>query len=180
MKIIFLDIDGVLNSNDSVIYFCEKLGLPNPPRDEYGELFCPFASNLLNKLIKETDAKIVISSTWRLSGLVAMQEMWKFRNMEGEVIDVTPYLPYIGNIDNWNINRSCPRGWEIENWLNQRGFRYNKYPFDNEDKVDITNHVILDDDCDFMMYQKDNFIHVNNLYGFTKDDYNKAYEILTK
>jgi len=61
-KIIFLDIDGVLN-------VCSM------ERDEYGSLFHKHFEDNLRWIIDQTDAKIVISSTWRFSGLEIMKEM---------------------------------------------------------------------------------------------------------
>ena len=62
MKIIFLDIDGVLNV------------IPQG-RDEYGAIFHPeFVANLKH-IIDKTGAKLVISSTWRMSGLKIMKEI---------------------------------------------------------------------------------------------------------
>lgn len=65
MKVIFLDIDGVLN-----VY---PQGF-----DEYGSKFHPHFVENLKCLIEKTEAKILISSTWRFSGLKVMQEMWKY------------------------------------------------------------------------------------------------------
>ena len=48
------------------------------------------------KIIELTGAKIVISSTWRKSGLSVRKELWKFSNLPGEVIDVTPTENEIG------------------------------------------------------------------------------------
>lgn len=52
--LVFLDIDGVLN-NES---FLLKSG--------GAEAFDPDNVKLLNKLIKETNASVVISSAWRI------------------------------------------------------------------------------------------------------------------
>lgn len=56
MKVIFLDIDGVLN------VYCQG-------RDEYGCTFHKHFEDNLRWIIEETGAKIVISSTWRRDGL---------------------------------------------------------------------------------------------------------------
>ena len=58
-KVIFLDIDGVLNI------------IPQG-RDQYGSLFHPQFEDNLQYLIEQTKADIVISSTWRYSGLKVM------------------------------------------------------------------------------------------------------------
>jgi histidinol phosphatase-like enzyme len=76
IKVIFLDLDGVLN------VYCED-------RDEFG---CTFHSNFvdnLKRIIEKTGAKIVISSSWRKDGLKFMLDLWKFRNLPGEIIDLT-------------------------------------------------------------------------------------------
>lgn len=86
MKIIFLDIDGVLNCQEAYEKgFCKY-------NDDYGQDFYPPSTDLLNQLIEETEAKIVISSTWRMAGLDEMQSMWKDRKMAGNVIGITPRL----------------------------------------------------------------------------------------
>ena len=44
----------------------------------------------LKRIVAETNADIVIESSWKYLGLEAMQQMWSDRNMPGKVIDVTP------------------------------------------------------------------------------------------
>ena len=153
MKLIFLDIDGVMNCDDYYVSnnFAEK-------RDEYGHLFYDVSVYWLNKLINETEAKIVISSTWRMSGKQIMKEMWKHRNMAGEVIDITPILPRIGK-------RSAPRGLEIDYWL-----------YENQ----VDSYMILDDDSDMLYCQRNNFIEVSSKSGFGEEHYLQAKKILGK
>lgn len=108
IKIIFLDIDGVLN------VYCES-------RDKYG---CTFHANFVDNLkhiIEETGAKIVITSNWKADGIKSMQNMWRDRNLPGEVIDITR-----GRHDR-------KRGKEIQDYL-------------NEHKDEIIDYVIIDDD----------------------------------
>lgn len=40
------------------------------------------------------------------------------------------------------------------------------------------NYVIVDDDCDFLLGQKDNFVHVDRKTGITKEDIEKIKKIL--
>lgn len=178
LKIIFLDIDGVLN-------------VTHQGRDEYGSTFHQHLVDNLKQIIDETGAKIVISSTWRTSGLVAMQEMWKFRNLPGEVIDVTPglYLTKKGGIIFWNnlleeydINssHSLPRGCEIDYWIGNCSQLFGK----------LTSYVILDDDTDMLLEQKNNYVQCSDNpehedcidigYGLTKLNVLKAIKILNK
>ena len=113
MKIIFLDIDGVLN--------CEKAyrsGECNYVKwnwengtEDHHQSFCSWSKELLNKLIDETDAKIVISSTWRSSGIEFMRKVWELEGMHGEIIGITPN--FRGDINGYTI----PRGCEIDYFL---------------------------------------------------------------
>ena len=108
MKLILLDIDGVLNSQDNAdaLYeaweirrnhnkdFISKEDYENFRdgiyKDDFGVLFDPRCELWLNSLIQRTGAKIIISSDWRKSGHVAMENLWKQRGLYGEVIHCTP------------------------------------------------------------------------------------------
>lgn len=161
MKVIFLDIDGVLNV------------IPQG-HDDYGAIFHPHFVDNLRNIIESTEAKIVISSTWRYSGLTIMKEMWSARDLPGEVIDITP-----SHID---MNRNLPfmerleRGSEIQEWL--------------DNHPEVTNYVILDDDTDMMSHQLDNFVktsenldhngYIDYGYGLTIECTEKAINILNR
>ena len=198
MKIIFLDIDGVLNCEQGYINgSCEYV-------EDAGfnyEKFYPPSKELLNKLIDETGAKVVISSSWRKDGLQRMQEIWKAEEMSGEIIGTTPslYLQKNGSIQFWNGHESehptpkirgysIPRGCEIEYWLKDRGFYHINWSEEEQDeyviKSGIENYVIIDDDSDMLYRQGNNFVHVypspRNKEGFGSYHYNLAKEILSK
>lgn len=173
MKVIFLDIDGVLNLEVYHAAFwdiCKRMELKRPDakrlfkeqmRDEYGNLFCPLATRKLEWIIKETGAKIVISSSWRSSGLKIMQEMWKHRGLAGEVIDVTPVAFRLPNLP---FADRLERGNEIKNWLE-------KHP-------EVEKYVIFDDYNDMLPEQLPYFIQTDEQYGITTNDAVKAIQIL--
>ncbi len=173
MKVIFLDIDGVLN-------------LRRRTRDKYGSLFHKSWVDNLSRVIKETDAKIIVSSTWRYSGLTVMQSMWRDRNLPGEVIGITPHLDF----SNKNSS-SPPRGCEIDHTLSEYGFQRinwcDKTQLEYLDRSKIKNYVILDDDSDMLYNQKEHFVrcsrnhnHSDHIegYGFTKELADEAIRIL--
>jgi hypothetical protein len=78
MKLIFLDMDGVMNSHQSIHFFHEFMKLPNnwfekymPGKDfnfnHYEDELCPMAVSNMATLLKEyPDIRFVISSTWRI------------------------------------------------------------------------------------------------------------------
>lgn len=177
MKIIFLDIDGVLNVH-------MRTG-----HDKYGSAFHPQFINNLKRVIDETNAKIVITSSWRHSRLEFIQAMWKDRKLPGDVIDVSPgmYLQKGGCLQFYNNKLSqfptpkihgysIPRGCEIQYWL------------DNESPEIIDNYVIIDDDNDMLYSQRDNYVCTfKNMthtdyedlgYGLTKECAEQAINIL--
>jgi len=119
MRVLFLDIDGVLNSKP---YFIERGPGWMIDREQADDID-PAAVRLLNTLIARTGAAIVISSTWRYFGQQAVTEMLKARGLEGAVIGVTPRSEH------------GVRGREIQQWLA------------NAD-APIESFVILDDDSD--------------------------------
>lgn len=165
MKVIFLDIDGVLNSTDymNALHInyssAAKKGIVSYPitdngfcRDKYGNVFDPRCTLFLEAIINDTDAKIVISSTWRLSGLQLMQDMWKSRCLAGEIIGITKSL------------ESRVRGEEIKLWL--------------KENQNVSQYVIIDDDCDMLDEQQENFVKTSNRYGIDAIAYNKIVKIL--
>lgn len=111
MNYLFLDIDGVLNTGRYSDYLV-KNGLCET--DEDGYLFDPEAVDWLQYIIEKTEAKIVITSTWRLDG--DMQVLWRNRELAGEVVGVTPSLPREKAVGKMKLFYGH-RGMEVEAWL---------------------------------------------------------------
>jgi len=185
MKIIFLDIDGVLNSekayrNGECNYV--KWNWENGTEDHH-QSFCSWSKELLNKLIDETDAKIVISSTWRSSGIEFMRKVWELEGMHGEIIGITPN--FRGDINGYNI----PRGCEIAHYL-EHDLKFNHINWDKDtqqqymDRSGIENYIIIDDDSDMLYGQRNHFVHVlpspRNKEGFNQKYYKEALAKLSK
>lgn len=62
----------------------------NTPQDKYGYSFDPNAVANLSRIVKETGADIVISSSWKCMALSELLDMWSERGLPGKVIDITP------------------------------------------------------------------------------------------
>jgi hypothetical protein len=151
-KIIFLDFDGVLNTEhyQGLLQYQGK-----PWQDEYGAFFDPKAVKQLKRIIDATDADIVVESSWKYLGLDAMKELWKVRNLLGTIIDITPSL----------LGKN--KGVEIASWLS-------KYA-----KQDI-RYVIIDDEYVILDSQLPHFILTNPYEGITEEQANRAISMLNE
>ena len=186
MKVIFLDIDGVLNAahnyvknwktqEDWLVFTkqhqrkAEELGISMA-----FHMPVQYAIGWLNQLIEDTGAKVVITSTWRGRGVEYMQKVLDFEGVVCEVIGETcndehwkteDFIPSerMERIDEKDYDGYC-RGDQIKDWLLQH--------------PDVENYVILDDDSDMLKEQKHHFVNVNNEHGFTRLDYVVAKNIL--
>lgn len=128
MKIIFLDIDGVLNSVDSMKRAGKHSFNDNPD---------PEHIKWLNLIIKKTDAKIVISSTWRKG--CSHLYLWRLLDLlgfKGSIIGSTP--------DTGDIRGNEIRCW-IDRYMNGRDWRVK---LEDHENGPIESFVILDDDSD--------------------------------
>ncbi len=166
MKLIFLDIDGVFNSEK---YYKQRKDFT--PWDESKE-FDPECVNNFNRIIGQTGAKIVVSSCWRRGNLNYLQTLFQIVGIYGEVTGETPKL--------WGDNfGSVPRGCEIKKCLADT-FNYPLYDYakKNGEITEVETYCIIDDDSDMLYNQRDNFIHTNGLVGLTENDCIKAIEIL--
>lgn len=157
IKVIFLDIDGVLNYDKWYT------------SEEYQNLFYkddveleidPACSERINKICTETNSKIVITSDWRISSWYGTIIRLKRGGInEDYILDKTPERPWF-NIKGYDYSR----GAEINDWLEQH--------------PECTNYVIIDDREDFKEEQKMHFVHVNKSEGFTENLMEKALNIL--
>lgn len=152
-KIIFLDFDGVLNTQR----WCQNT-------------FDPNAVACLSTLIEKTGADIVVSSSWKNLGYDWIKEMWKERELPGDVIGVTPNTisdEMLLKISLEDMEEGALKGYEIEEWLSKNGKHLKSY-------------VIIDDNDTFLPKQRPHLIKTNPFYGLRKNDVEKAINILNE
>lgn len=159
MKVIFLDIDGVLNSEEFAIW-CNEF--PDFVREGGSNWVDPKAVRMITSLCEEHDVKLVISSSWRLFDTTSTIE--HFKNYR----DLTPLCKYIVGVTPRN---SDDRIWE------SRGEEIQQY-LDSHPEVE--NYVIVDDDNDMLESQKDHFVRCNYVFGLIPSRVEKMKEILNK
>ena len=82
-KYLFLDFDGVLNSNKNYRTL-QMLGVPT--RDEYGTIFDSKCVECLRDIIDTIEIKIVITSSWRfIYDMNMLCGMWRVRELPGYI-----------------------------------------------------------------------------------------------
>lgn len=121
MNVIFLDIDGVLNSD---LYFKSIKGKRIETENEIDESRLP----LLQKIVKENNAKVVLSSTWRDfedTDSVPAQNMWDYlvktlKKYDIEIMSKTPIIEQI-------------RPLEIRTWIENQHNKENIHWISIED-----------------------------------------------
>ena len=185
MKVIFLDIDGVLNSQDWYVYRRDNVAMDSIQSQYPFYEFDPRAVERLNRIVAETGAKIVVSSSWRSGETVeSLQKLLDSVGFKGEVIGLTPHLwcqkPY-EDMDGYRV----PRGCEIDWWLDNHG-DFQRINWSKEEQIKyvqsakVKNYIILDDDSDMLYNQREHFIRTPHDHGLTDELADKAISILNK
>lgn len=162
-KVIFLDIDGVLNTKD-----WHSRMTKDTPHDEFGFTFEPIAVSNLAHIIDDTGAVIVISSSWKFHGVTKLRKMWEIRNLPGTILDITPNTvsdEMLLNADLNEIELGACRGNEIKEWLSKH-------------KSEVSNYVIIDDYDNLLPEQEGHVVQTDSLIGITEKDAEKAITIL--
>ena len=103
MNIIFLDVDGVLNSINKLVEVYNKT---KKSHSGYAYPFDETCLINLQRLVKETNSKLVVTSTWRRDeeGRQILLNVLRDYELDKEVIGYTPIL-------------GKKRGVEIKNYL---------------------------------------------------------------
>lgn len=139
MRVIFLDVDGVLNSS----------------RDRFStELVSEYHFDFLKELVDATNAKIVLSSSWRI-GFNAMRqpEQNLLAKLESRGLDIYDFTPVM----------TGTRGDEIREWLATNP---------------VDSFVILDDEADMEEFRETNLVQTDMNVGLQESDIPKAIKIL--
>jgi len=158
VRVIFLDFDGVLNSNQ---FFESQEPFDRSLLDLHEEAISeldPKAVARLKGLLDKTGAHIVLSTSWRMlynfeDIKVYLREAGLLTSQVGRIIGATPRF------------YDEPRGSEIKAWL------------DNTSE-EVEAYVIFDDNPDMLPDQEPFFVKTSMKTGITGADVEKAQKIL--
>lgn len=147
MKVLFLDIDGVLNSSRTLLAYGSY---PHGLDREQMQRFDAVAIKLVQRLCRLTQAKVVVSSSWRLG-----------RKFEDFLVFG---LPIYGRTP---IYTEDHRGKEIAAWLSEHP-EVSRYAIVDDSKSEI------------LPEQKDWFVQTDPQNGFMYEHYWRLYDLLTE
>ena len=164
-KIIFLDMDGVL-----AIPSCLKDGMWALSGEK---------QKLLGKILDQTDAKIVLSSSWRYATLEKTKEHMESEGFlfNDKLIGVT-IRAYHYLEKGTGIHLSIPRGVEIKQWIDTYIHSDNGKNWERKKVGKDFTYIILDDDRDMLLEQKAHFLNTNSEIGLSDDIVERAVAIL--
>ena len=151
MKVIFLDFDGVITTHDSKW----KINMHK--------------IKIINDICDKTDAKIVVSSSWRtgyLGDLSAFHERLKQYFIKYNYLDnfKDTFDKFINDIVGMTECIGGLRGDEIKSYMNEH--------------PEVENYVIIDDDSDMCDYQLCHFVQTDTYDGITERDAKLCVDIL--
>jgi len=130
--------------------------------DPYGFAgFNPISVGLLRELVKLSDAKIVLSSTWRMHYTTDEDCINEFKSMMEKHYDWNEF-PIIGRTIVYGLSSDNRRGNEIKQYLDLHHYM---------------NYVILDDSNDMLESQQNNFVRVDYREGFNFNNFVKCLNI---
>lgn len=174
-KIIFLDIDGVLNHNK---WFDWAHQHPEFMKEGGHKNIDPTSVNKIIELCNITDAGIVMSSSWRY---------WSLGNTIKKLSSIRDLRPILDRLIGITPRTDIRfRGEEIKKFLdcckNQNFYTETGDQLsDGRFKIsENPKYVIFDDDNDMLDEQLDYFIQTDDRIGITDDDVKNAIKILTK
>lgn len=142
MKLIFLDIDGPLNNARTLKAF----------PGQYNKIYDQVGVGLLNDLVEDSGAKVVLSSSKRKGAHYApCIEALKNSGAKFEIYAITGSDP------------EGVRGREIKAYM---------------EGLDVSHYCIIDDDSDMLLEQMPHFVQVHFNDGITYKNYMDARRIL--
>lgn len=166
MNVIFLDVDGVLNSELWARFVYNRR---NNHSKKHNNLLDPQRINKLAKYCKTHDIGLIISSSWRWS--TYFETFKSFMNHD----ELHPIIPYIVGVTPYCESRI--RGKEIEACVDCLHNHFDEYSYLFKYRFTIDKYVIVDDDNDMLESQLDKFVQTSFWTGLTNKNYTKINKI---
>jgi len=170
-KVIFLDHDGVicLSHNWGTRHTKQRkwgkrkmsMDVRSIPIEYRFDNFDKKSIEILNEILKETDAEIVISSDWRL--FATLEELGTYYEMQGIIKKPIGFTKRLGDFDipegfvwsrQWDLEQT--RSFEIHQYLKEHPEITHWVAVDDLDMRKIGKHYSIDFEHDWAL---ENFVH---------------------
>lgn len=151
MRVIFLDVDGVLNTSDLIRQFGS---------DHIDDVLV----TLLARIVKETNAQIVLSSTWRIRERDKVLVAKALARHGLEIFDSTPVIQRPGEF--------VERHEEIRAWIERTNRLCDEFQVNNK----VEKFAIIDDFDDANV--EGSFFQTNENHGITVEIVDKIIQHL--
>lgn len=156
MKILFLDIDGVVNSQETFKRRYES----GEDRTRGSQIDAGLAQHVKN-IVERTGCMVVLSSSWRGSD----ENELEISQRVTQLFDRTPRIHRpVGTGMEY-----CERGREIKSWIET-----------HKTEVTVDAYAIIDDDGDMLPEQQEHFFQTTNEKGITAEIAEKIIQHLNK
>lgn len=182
MKVIFLDIDGVMN--DELAYRAWK---ENADKEAFDDSDVPTDQHMaqLKRIVDETGAEIVLSSAWRCSIWGMRTVLERFNDYGLKLLSITDEGVQESVLKASGFKDIKPRstskslfGDPAQPIVNDRGAEIAGWLLRQKSK-NVESFVILDDeDADIVQYYPKNLIKTSYMTGLTDEDVEKCIDIL--
>lgn len=159
--IIFLDIDGVLNTYGHQKHQMKHTGT----FDKHN--WCPVACQHIFFLCRELGCRIVVSSSWRIAtSLDTLRKHFAHNGIPRRyIIGKTPTIVDIERVWEDHMTENYCRGYEIKDWI-----------LSNDPDC---SYIIIDDHSDMLNEQRNHLIHVDAEFGFAdKQSFSQSINLL--
>lgn len=170
-RILFLDMDGVLNSTAffDLLRKEDDLGFPKEGSDDWWcHMVDPVAVDRLNKILEATEAQVVISSSWRYHCTSNdMQRILDKRGLQGKVIGRTPTASQVRG-RGICLGQYVVRGHQIHTWILENP------------ELEVENQFVILDDMgpDSFVYLAPHLVRTSRERGLLDEHIEPAIQIL--
>lgn len=146
-KYILLDFDGVLTSDA----FTRQCIFEHRQENLFGvDWFAPTCIDALTRIVEETAARIVVSSSWRDLGEYRLRKLWEHNRMPGRLDETTPTTPeYI------LTKRDAIKRWILEH-------EGDRFVVLDDDNLNVPNQVLTNPQTGLVMSDAEKAISIFN------------------
>jgi len=146
-KYILLDFDGVLTSDA----FTRQCIFEHRQENLFGvDWFAPTCIDALKRIVEETTARIVVSSSWRDLGEYRLRKLWEHNRMPGCLDETTPTTPeYI------LTKRDAIKQWILEH-------EGDRFVVLDDDNLNVPNQILTNPQTGLVMSDAEKAIEVLN------------------